>query len=887
MQDPGCYYSAYQERQRMKIRFGLQLDGLPGCHASNTHDEITLGTNGLLNILESRMGILAAPYQLRIVQYLDCLKRCDDVTRFYHKSLEADEFGTAATLLWWRDQWHLHGWSGEFELASTPRLIDMQAVERAAHGKLSASEGERLAALMQLMEVCTPAVAKVTLLTPLAVIPKRWQQLLSRLPTTFTPIIIQQNNTFLNELQYRLCQVQAGEVFSDAQKLTFKADGSVVIVRAETRILASYWLAAQLKQGITDGLLVASDSAALLNDIVVSAEQHGMIASWTSRPALQLLPMAMALLWKPLDFNVLMAFLNHPISPIDNYARHQLAAKLAEKPGIVGAEWDQLLEELAMHYVDQTVIEQIHAWIDHPRYEQKSAAPVAEVMFRAQMLASYFTGLLTDSDETSLASCQAGLAQVADFICALQQLAADGKSFISQRQLQKLLTRFEKYAIPEWVAGTGALAVVDNPAAVIENFDQVIWWQPVMPLMPKAYPWSIKECRELAASGVALPTISDILEYQAADWLKPILAARNRLILVLPPLATEVHPVWQMIKASVRDIAEQSLERILNGAADSVADSEPLLHTPLPDARRWWQLPAHTPVPKQDYVSFSSMESFLFNPFQWLLRYPAGLKPSSLLSVSDGFKLDGLLAHRLIEEFFSLRNALTMSEVAIQEWFVAAFPALVETEGAVLLMHGRRSDYEGLRYRLQRTLNCLLAHIKATDTQKVQSELKLKGHYAGETILGYADLVLNNHLGLQAVIDMKWRGGKKYALKLAENTHLQLAIYAELIHQQTGDWPEVAYYILSDSSLLTQHPNYFPDGNVVLRKSGEATSNLWERFKISHAWRSGLLQQGKIEVVLDGLMESEDSMPPEDGLKPEILNSNYNDYLVLAGRRQA
>lgn len=99
---------------------------------------------------------------------------------------------------------------------------------------------------------------------------------------------------------------------------------------------------------------------------------------------------------------------------------------------------------------------------------------------------------------------------------------------------------------------------------------------------------------------------------------------------------------------------------------------------------------------RRSHDSFSSLESFIFNPYQWLLRYPANLKASNILSVSDGFLLDGQLAHNLVERFFALPNALGLPDTKVLAWFDETFPQLVATEGAVLLMHGRRSDYEGL-----------------------------------------------------------------------------------------------------------------------------------------------------------------------------------------------
>jgi hypothetical protein len=82
---------------------------------------------------------------------------------------------------------------------------------------------------------------------------------------------------------------------------------------------------------------------------------------------------------------------------------------------------------------------------------------------------------------------------------SLDQLQKSGTSIIRPRQLQKLLTQATSRGAtnPKLVAEVGAIAVVSEPSALIESFEQVIWWQPVMPVIPKSYPWSISERRAL------------------------------------------------------------------------------------------------------------------------------------------------------------------------------------------------------------------------------------------------------------------------------------------------------------------------------------------------------------------------------------------------------
>jgi hypothetical protein len=232
-----------------------------------------------------------------------------------------------------------------------------------------------------------------------------------------------------------------------------------------------------------------------------------------------------------------------------------------------------------------------------------------------------------------------------------------------------------------------------------------------------------------------------------------------------------------------------------------------------------------------------------------------------------------------------LDDALNRSESSVSEWFDKNFSLVIEAEGAVLNMHGRRSDLEDFRYKAKRSLSNLLTQLKAAGIVRVQSELELSGNFPGGAIHGYADLVLTSREGKQAIVDMKWGSRPKYYEKLLSNSHLQLGIYAELLRQETQAWPDVAYYILSEAKLFAQNDYYFPNTSVVNKKIDESTAQLWERFKSTYQWRKSLLTDGAIEVVLEGLEETDESVHPETGLKPEILNQNYNEYLSLAGWR--
>ena len=109
-----------------RINFGLSLDGQRGWHPRNSIGESVVGPLGMLGILETQLGLLRiSPSQSeRVMQLRQCLADARNGRRFYERSFDADELGTSATLLGWRDAWFEHGWAGTMPDAVSPREIE-------------------------------------------------------------------------------------------------------------------------------------------------------------------------------------------------------------------------------------------------------------------------------------------------------------------------------------------------------------------------------------------------------------------------------------------------------------------------------------------------------------------------------------------------------------------------------------------------------------------------------------------------------------------------------------------------------------------------------------------------------------------------------------------
>ncbi|MBK7249602.1 MAG: PD-(D/E)XK nuclease family protein [Gammaproteobacteria bacterium] len=873
----------------MRITFGLHLDGEQGWRPAHRLGEPVLGPLGLLDLLETQLGLLRAecPLPERVTQYRECLRRLDAPARFYHASFGIDPVGTAATLLSWRDIWQLHGWSGECARGAGARIADLAAVEVAARELLVPSIGERLARVAGSLRTRPVQVECLELADPQTVFPRRWQEVLAQLPVREAAACqpAADPGTVLGKLQRALRAAHDG--VKSEEKIAWADDGSLRVVRAETALVAARWLAHELTTSQKDVALVAGERRTLLDVTLDAADvaRQGFQDPSPLAPALQLLPLALALVWEPLDVHALLQFLAHPVGPVPGYARQRLAEVVAEFPGIGGPRWRAAVGELLQRHPQRAaeLRQALASWVEHARYGPGQGAPIAMLLQRSRAIRAYFSARLVGADANRAAAAATGAAQAGAVTAALEAFAARGESTLARAELEALVAQCMARGAPNSAlhAQVGRVPSVSDPGALLESFDRVIWWQMGAPALPPHYPWSARELASLAEAGVALPPLAEVLQRRSEDALRPVLKARRQLVLVLPPQGAEVHPLWQEIQWLAAGVQPVALENIL--AADAGSGLPPLVHAPLPRRRRWWTLPRTVQIPARPRESYSSLDVFLNAPHQWVLQYAARLSPSNLLGVADTNRLYGNLAHRLIERFFRMPGALALGEDARQAWFAREFAAVVAEEGAVLRLPGRRGDCERLRHAVQEAIAVLQRQFVAAGVEAVEPERALAGRFRGGELEGVADLVVRKRSGESAIVDMKWSGGNHYRERLVEDRHLQLLVYAQLLQQETGAWPGVAYFILEAARLLALDERFFPAASAVPSRATESLELLWERFIAAWQWRRSQLDAGAIEVAVEGIEPTPESTAPAAALAPEALRADYDDYRWLAG----
>lgn len=897
----------------MKIRFSLALDGARSTLPALGPGDVVMGPQGLLNLLELHLGlqpVIATPAQ-RAVDYRLALTQvlAGHPDAFYAASLAVDELGVAARLLQWRDDWHLHGWQGQPGPDWTGRLLDMARVEALFNGRSAPSVGERLAAVAQALEGRAVPVTDLACLQPRESLPRCWQQVLDRLPARYPPPDPSaEDGSMLARLQAALLDPSAHG------PIDWSDDGSLTLVESAPGLLAHAWLSARRgDQG--DTLLLAEHDAQWLDDGLRRAGHpaHGLADASRLRPALQVLPLALSLLWQPPDIYAVVSFLTHPLCPIPGFVRMPMARHIARRPGV---EPDQLLRELNSiqaawqeQHADeadsgariQSAIGQAQGWLIRDRFAPNPGAPIEAVRQVVVDLAEYFRKRSGAAQRDGREDTGEGAAhaQCVALLQSLGQLLAQGEQALTPRPLQTLVRHASARGavppgrFPEW----GASRVATSPAQVVEPVDELIWWNlRGAPAIPRSV-FTRAERQALRDAGIALPDPARQLADLQREQLLPVLHARRRLVLVVPRRADEeTHPLIQWVRHRVRGVPTLRMTDLLDAPIVAFGGvslaSRPLKTRPLPAVRRWWTLPPGVvPDVRVDEDSFSSMNLYLGAPHQWVLRYGARLEPSGLLDLPQGPLLWGTLAHGVIERLFQAQpTALDMDLDEVSERARALFEERVRAEGATLLADGRGNELRRVAGIVTRSAVALCRSLKAAGVREVRPELSLRGHFAGEQVKlrGSADLVVERADGSSAIVDMKWGGAAGKARQLEQGQHLQLVLYGGLLGREAdAPWPELAYFILSGQKLLAQDRAFFADAEASPPKAPLTSLQIWGAAERSWLWRRQLLREGRIEVVTDGTAgdawQDQHGVPPDGGYVPETPRGEYDDYRSLTG----
>jgi ATP-dependent helicase/nuclease subunit B len=905
----------------MRIVFGMSLDEEPWpMESAPTQGVFYAGPSGLLKHLEAWLG--CAGYQpvdeyLRIEQYRQILhtfaeKNCE---AFFREAFQADPFATATALLEFRDELLLSGWDFSEEVAMPARLRVLAQLEAEANYNrtLLPGFGDRIAQVLRLLPHRTHPVREVEIVEPSHLLPLWCNRIWNGLSQTGVTI------TYIPELVpsagssdlYKFQQSLVNS-FDEGQssalrkrvKQPLSGDGSLLLLRARRDSDMAAWAATFFRKNSTfKPLLFIPDRGRLL-DLVLREEGLpglGLRSASEARPVLQVLKLAPDFLWTPVDPFRIMEFVSLSIKPLEDGLAIAIAEQLAQRPGLQGENWGiavhKYLAEVesgeSASNKDVTPDElrrQYKFWFERKRYDASSIAPKADAMALYIEIEKWAEHNLDSSPGFS-----ALLEQTKRILALLEALP---ETHLTPLELERIVkTVLEPTALQILPRAQGHLPFVSRPGSILAQTEDLFWWNFTQKEPDHFFSrWYNPELEWLAVRGFVME--SPGLKNERLLWQRrrPVMAAQNRLMLVLPDTCdgeeVSAHPLMGDLMATFTGLDAITLHL---DAGDAPKSWSAHFHLPIFDALESKSL--HPPRPflylkperglqARERETFSSLDALLYYPYQWVFRYKVKLYKSPILSLASEDALLGNLAHRIFEKIFRLDTADWTRE-HVEQWFREHAGMLLAREGAVLLLYGREPERIAFLNRVKQAAWNLIHLLRENGWQVEAVEAKLDGELTGVPFHGRADMMLKRGKE-RAILDLKWSGLTYRTGQIRNETDIQLALYARL----AGDGSTLAhtaFYIMEQPRVLARNNGVFKEIISLVPGSDhlEIHSRMLARIENTYRWRLDQLQDGKIEVRCAKTSEAlQDFYGSQllDVLEPPREDAKFDDYRVLIGQ---
>ncbi|MDR3280390.1 MAG: PD-(D/E)XK nuclease family protein [Synergistaceae bacterium] len=843
----------------MRVTFGMYLDGARWSDGQAALGEVRLGPRGLLDLLESRLGLsgLSVGQAKRIDEYMKRVESRDSEDAWFHKSFAVDAWSTARQMLDWRDELVESGWDGRALDPSLPRLGALSDIE-SSDLPLSRGKSDRLRdaadalARAKAVKGIDPArllrVSEVTLAEPLDLLPPIWRKIIKLLGECGAAVgQIEEGSGAepgggLSPLNAAMRGVSPSGVF-DAS-----ADSPLTIFEAGDEWEAAENLAIWMSGGENDDVALICGSDTEILDRAFAARGLPKIgASETSRwrAATQLLPMLLSVVWRPVDAHRLAEFLSMPLCPIPpRYAWHLLRA-LTEAPGVGGSEWKSAIDSIEIDYV---------AYMEGKLPEETSEASRNKIKREARDYASWLDRILASDlcsadegipeeklrelchwlSERFLAhSARTGTGDTEKDPLIMEAIGhamemshlAEGKGSIPRIRVERMLDSVigEGSAAPDRFAEATPWRTFSHPGAVIGPVKTLIWWGFSEGSAPPRTYWSKTERSSLAKFGILPEPPFVSRQREASSWRRSFLNARERFMTFRPMRKDGVplppHPFLDEILCALGalDIPNdspfikngESLRargadwRLAGRSAALIPAGRLIPHAPIArhDIR-------HGAVPQPGKLSYTSVREMIACPMKWALKYQARLQKSRAFDLPTGNLMIGKLCHRIVQEIYTNADGPIHPDEAASA-ASRLYDSLLPSMASELLLEGR--EVERMRYRAGAVgaVRAMAEAIISLGMSVMGSETQISSSLDDIPFVGFADLILGDSSGNRFVFDLKWSGGDSHKrAEIEEGRAFQLATYAWMLRSEEANRGDVhtGYFMLAQGRLLSDSP---------------------------------------------------------------------------------
>lgn len=881
----------------MNIIFGLAADGrvfpeFPGSENGVVGSLVT-GPFGLINILEVQLG-LSGPSTTPVVRIAAWQAKMSAVPGepFWASSFEKDPWSTARLILSWRDGLVTAGW-GRVARPEVGRLADITLAED-AEPTLPRGLADRMWDVITILRAGeTSEIASIYLVEDREFLTPGLAHLIDALEASGVEIG-QIDRQELDPASTDLGRIQ--KYLRDGSSDALKGDGTFMYVQSDTGLMAAEavaeWLAMDPDQPT---VIIVSDGDSGLLDQMLAA--RGLPVLGLSRPspfrgALQVLSLAFAIAWRPLDPRKLIELLILPRPPMQRWAAGMLASALSREPGIGGeawrTAWDKIEERLrteAGEEADEDEIQNIllrwQQWTDGGRFHPDDGIPRDEAVSICRRVGQWAVDLDAGKHEPLLMAVLSAARALAEAIETLNN--ATFSPLLIERMIDQAIA--DGTPDPEAEPKAGNLRGVMKPAAIWSPAPRIIWWDFVGPgERPVHLPWTEKETASLYAAGCAPQQIDIAAARIASAWDQGVLNAQEQLILVRSahdagtepvthPLLHRLDPLLNGSELKYVARAEDLLSKESVQVAQRVIPRRRLDIASLPVPIPAWELPAsiasHLDTRRESATSFEILVSC---QLRWILQHVVRLPSGNLREIPEARQLFGTVAHELSHRVLIGEPDPEQVRAVTAE----TIDEVIEQIAAPLLQPGLSQELAFAKERIPAALAELAQILRDKGLSVSETELPLEVDFDdGPKVSSRLDMLVHDVAGDPRIIDLKWTGTAKYRRdEIAEGRAIQLATYSRLVNPVGG--VPAGYYLLNQGQLLAE------SGSPIATVAIEVTGNLDETWHaLVESWRawSNLARVG--QAVATGVEGSIAHVPPEVGIEPEKDPCRFCDFRRL------
>lgn len=847
-------------------------------------DTIIVDTEGLVSLLEERCGLFTKEesFNRRMCEWYAVMKPWLDnhPENILYASYKLNPLAMAKEMLNWRDELKMVNWNFEYSDPKT-RLGALAAIEKSFSFP---GLPDRIIKLINEIKISTTTPFKdIEIILPysLDLLPSLLNNLVASLQekgveVSIIPTAKSDKKNILRIREFLSTEKKAEPIELDSKDSSFK------ILKFKTRKDEEEYFA--YKPIERESLWIIENNKAFDNRLEGSGQGATGSRTVTGSRITDLLSLLISLYAKTPDIRNIYEWLSSPYHPLPAKFRYSLAETITSTGGYLNEDCEDLLKEFIDGKFRDKKAEIEEGLNEEERFKLEKKAK-KERENKVKLFLPYFYNLNSPEDiQKGLAGLSAWANQRVNYITDPEEKETLTPQFIALADaitnLQLLLLsekpeNIKADTLLKWCpevtpeinliqyhAKVGSRQVINFSGDIASPVENIIW------LGVEGMESSSSECdflfpgeREMISKDSEFiqpwkeSKVKEILEalpfFMTEESILLSYAEKNaNESLTLNPLFIRLQSAVKNLKDFVTEVEiwEYKTEEV-EGINNSISKPE-------------FSIKGDSEISWPAVMSASSIESLIFNPFDYFFEKILRLRSAGLNNLPSIEISKGKVAHKVIEMIFTPKEGETINyRDKLNKDFDRFLEEALKDLGALLLLPENRIELKLFRLQLEESLQTLIKIIEINNLTVIGCEDEIykkigiaEGDKDGNDLQGFLDMHLKDSLGNHVVFDFKWTQGSHYKNLLKKDRSIQLAVYSLLVREDDSSNVATAYFFMPGNELVTRYPGFI--GENVVYIDTEATENLIDKIFNSVEYRRKQIEGGLLEGYDGQLLEN-------------------------------